>query len=55
MDRCGLCPQRAVTAWWLATHRLERYLCGHHSRGREADMVLAGWQLVVDDREPVTA
>ena len=51
MDRCGLCPQRAVTAWWLAGWRLERSLCAHHTRSREDAMTAAGWQLVIDDRE----
>ncbi len=55
VDRCGLCPQQAVTAWWLAEWQLERYLCHHHSTARQDAMTGAGWVLMVDDREHVGA
>lgn len=51
--RCGLCPQAALTAWWLADWQLERYLCGAHARMRGDDMMAAGWVLMADDREHV--
>jgi hypothetical protein len=52
MDRCGLCPQRAVTAWWQADFQLERSLCAHHARSRGPAMLKVGWQLVADERAP---
>ena len=53
--RCGLCPQAALTAWWLADWQLERYLCGHHGRTHGDAMLDAGWVLMADDRETVGA
>ena len=53
--RCGLCPQTALTAWWQPTWQLERYLCGHCTHDRHDAMTGAGWQMVIDDREPARA
>lgn len=55
MQRCGLCTQPALTSWWLAAWKLERHLCGHHTRDREQPMLDAGWHLMADDREHVPA
>ena len=50
--RCGLCPQAAVTAWWLVAWQLERYLCGHCTHVKGEAMTAAGWVLMADDRVP---
>ena len=55
MQRCGLCPQPALTSWWLATWQLERHLCARHVGPREQAMLDAGWQLMVDDRQATNA